>query len=93
MTDGRAIAKSSSKIGTPGPYRAIRLHCHRMRWVVVLSPRFPAVAEAAAYPIMIKGLNEAQAGIWKAIGDGDHEGALRLLRGVSGSLRALLVTK
>jgi hypothetical protein len=49
-----------------------------------------AVAEAASYPLTIEGLEEAQAGIWKAIGDGDHEGALSRLRGVSGGLRAIL---
>jgi hypothetical protein len=49
-----------------------------------------AVAEAATYPITIEGLAETQARIWKDIGDGDHEGALRRLRSVSGSLQALL---
>ncbi|WP_044187989.1 nucleotidyltransferase domain-containing protein [Hyalangium minutum] len=49
-----------------------------------------AVTEAATYPITIAGLAEAQLGLWKDIGDGDHEGALRRLRGLSGSLRALL---
>jgi hypothetical protein len=49
-----------------------------------------AVAEAATYPITIEGLAEAQAEIWKDIGDGDHERALRRLRNLSGSLRAIL---
>ena len=49
-----------------------------------------AVSEAATYPITIEDLAEAQAAIWKDIGDGDHEGALRRLRSLSGSLRSIL---
>jgi hypothetical protein len=49
-----------------------------------------AVTEAATFPITIAGLNEAQAGIWKDIGDGDHEGALSRLQSLSSGLRALL---
>ncbi|MDY7231203.1 nucleotidyltransferase domain-containing protein [Hyalangium rubrum] len=49
-----------------------------------------AVAEAATYPLTIKGLAEAQNELWKDIGDGNHEGALRRLRDMSGSLRALV---
>lgn len=49
-----------------------------------------AVAEAATYPITIEGLAEAQVEIWRDIGDGDHEGALRRLRSLSVSLRATL---
>jgi hypothetical protein len=49
-----------------------------------------AVPEAAAFPLTLPGLAETQAGVWKAIGDGNHEGALHQLRGVSASLRALL---
>ncbi|WP_224245501.1 nucleotidyltransferase domain-containing protein [Hyalangium gracile] len=49
-----------------------------------------AVPEAATYPITIVGLVQAQDEIWKAIGDGEHERALRRLRDLSGSLRALL---
>lgn len=49
-----------------------------------------AVPEAAAYPITIEGLAEEQARIWKDIGDGDYESALRRLRSVSGSLRDIL---
>jgi hypothetical protein len=49
-----------------------------------------AVAEAATYPITIEGLSAAQAEIWKAIGDGEYEHALRQLRSMSGSLRALI---
>ena len=48
-----------------------------------------AVTEAATYPITIEGLAEAQAELWKALGDGDLDGALRRLRDVSGSLRAI----
>ncbi|HEX8699580.1 MAG TPA: nucleotidyltransferase domain-containing protein [Myxococcaceae bacterium] len=49
-----------------------------------------AIAEAATFPITIEGLNEAQAAIWKTLGDGDLQGALHRLRGVSASLRTLL---
>jgi hypothetical protein len=49
-----------------------------------------AVPEAATYPITIKGLAETQNEIWRDIGNGDHESALRRLRDVSGSLRTLL---
>jgi Nucleotidyltransferase domain len=49
-----------------------------------------AVAEAATYPITIEGLAEAQAEIWRSIGDEDHERALRRLRSLSGSLRAIV---
>ena len=49
-----------------------------------------AVPEAAAFPLTVEGLAEAQASLWKDIGDGDHEGALRRLRDVSGRLRDLL---
>jgi hypothetical protein len=49
-----------------------------------------AVAEAASYPITIEGLAEAQAELWRDIGEGEHERALRRLRTVSGSLRAVL---
>jgi Nucleotidyltransferase domain len=49
-----------------------------------------AVAEAATYPITLRGLAEAAAGIWKDIGDGEHERALDRLRGLSSSLRAIL---
>jgi hypothetical protein len=49
-----------------------------------------AVAEAATYPITIGGLALAEAEIWKDIGDGDHERALRRLRALSDGLRAVL---
>lgn len=49
-----------------------------------------AVTEAATYPITIGGLAEEQASLWKDIGDGNYGGALRRLRGLSESLRALL---
>jgi hypothetical protein len=49
-----------------------------------------AVAEAATWPITIEGLAEAQNEIWRSIGEGELEGALRRLRSVSGSLRAIL---
>jgi hypothetical protein len=49
-----------------------------------------AVAEAATFPITIEGLAEAVAEIWRGVGEGDLEGALRCLRGLSGSLRAIL---
>ncbi|MDI1476741.1 nucleotidyltransferase domain-containing protein [Polyangium sp. y55x31] len=49
-----------------------------------------AVAEAATYPITIEGLAEAQAEIWRDIGNGDHARALQRLRGLSEALRAIL---
>jgi hypothetical protein len=49
-----------------------------------------AVAEAAASPISIPGLAEAEAELWRSIGEGDLEGALGRLRGLSSGLRALL---
>jgi len=48
------------------------------------------VAEAASHPITIEGLAEAEAAIWRAIGDGELEGALSRLRSLSGSLRAIV---
>jgi predicted nucleotidyltransferase len=49
-----------------------------------------AVSEAATYPLTLEGLAESQAELWREIGNGEHEGALRRLRGLSGGLRALL---
>ena len=49
-----------------------------------------AVSEAATFPITIEGLAEAQAEVWRAIGDEDLEGALRRLRSLSGGLRVIL---
>jgi len=49
-----------------------------------------AVPEAATYPITLDGLAAAQAGVWRDLGNGDHESALRRLRNLSESLRALL---
>lgn len=49
-----------------------------------------AVPEAATYPITIVGLAEAQAEVWRDIGNGDLEHALRRLRNLSDGLRALL---
>ena len=49
-----------------------------------------AVAEAATCPITVEGLAETQAEIWKEIGDGDYERALRRLRRLSGGLHAIL---
>lgn len=49
-----------------------------------------AAAEAATFPITIEGLAETTADVWKAIGDGDHEGALRRLRNLSSGLQAVL---
>lgn len=49
-----------------------------------------AVPEAATFPITIDGLADAQNEIWRSIGEGEFEGALRRLRSVSGSLRAIL---
>lgn len=49
-----------------------------------------AVPEAAALPITIDGLSEAEAGIWSDIGSGDHQGALRRLHDVSDALQALI---
>jgi hypothetical protein len=48
-----------------------------------------AVAEAAACPVTVDGLAEAEAGIWKAIGDSRIDDALDGLRGVWEKLRLL----
>lgn len=74
---------------------AYRMLCCTAQVLFALNGRYlinekGAIPEAATYPITIEGLVETQARIWKAIGDGDHESALRLLRSVSGSLHALL---
>lgn len=49
-----------------------------------------AVPEAATFPITIEGLAQAQADIWRDIGNADHGSALRRLHGLSGELSALL---
>jgi hypothetical protein len=49
-----------------------------------------AVAEAATLPVTIEGLAEAEAGIWRDIGDGDFERALSRLRSLSDALCAIL---
>lgn len=74
------------------PYRAL---CCVAQVLFALNGRYlinekGAVPEAATFPRTIEGLAEVQAEIWRDIGKGDHEGALRRLRRVSGSLRALL---
>jgi hypothetical protein len=49
-----------------------------------------AVTEAATCSITLEGLADAQAGIWKDIGEGHHESALGRLRRLSASLSALV---
>jgi hypothetical protein len=49
-----------------------------------------AVPEAVTFPLTLPGLAEAQALLWKDIGDGEHARALSRLREVSGGLKQLL---
>jgi hypothetical protein len=52
-----------------------------------------ADARAGRFPITVEGLAAAELGIWEDIGDGDHERALRRLRGLSDGLRAVVLQR